>query len=87
MTMLNRDNSTSLKNTQPDNVGDQSPQLANCMQAHRTINQKVFFATFLLAGVIGLGLSLMYDFKAMQAVSVAAMCIGFYHLVTKRAKS
>ncbi|EPE6432195.1 hypothetical protein ACSKOA_004176 [Salmonella enterica] len=51
-----------------------------------TISPRVFFGGFLLGGIVGLGLSLMYDYKAMQAVSVAAMCIGFYYLVTKRAK-
>ncbi|EJO8074299.1 hypothetical protein Q3R63_004420 [Salmonella enterica] len=83
--MLNRESSTSLVNAQPHKEGDQTQRTANCQRRGGTINQKVFFATFMAAGVIGLALSLMYDVKSMQAVSVVAMCIGIFYPTAKRA--
>ena len=82
--MLNRDYSVTPGSEKSGKGGKQALHPSSRHNKRKTIKPTVFSTSFLVAGVIGLILSLMYNVKFMQANSVVMMCIGFYYLVAKR---
>lgn len=81
--MRNHDPSNPTRAGKVQKVPELNSDTAACKNKRNTIKAPLFFATFLIVGLIGFVLSLMFGVKSMQVVSVFAICIGFFYLTVK----